>query len=301
GAARRVSARSGAGLASAHILPERVVGASLLEQFSTQAVSADSINAHRRALAGESVSYQIKLGDRRYDADVERLRDEVGAIVGAVGVAVDGSDRAQAPAEQPSGRLDLEDFFEHATVGLSWLGQDGTILRANAAELDLVGLARDQYVGRNVRQFHVDPAIADDILRRLRAGETVLNVAARLRHRDGSIRHVLVSTNALLEGGRFLHDRCVTRDVTALKRPDADPRHSQPHTRSATSPPARPGPAVLPRPSPAAPRPGAPQPHIGAERRRRGGLEAGPRHCGRRFGCATGPDKGAQLPPRVGP
>jgi len=214
----RVTARSGAGLKSADILPERVVGASLLEQFSTEAVSADSINAHRRALAGESVSYQIRVGGRCCDAHVEPLRDPVGAIVGVVGVAVDVSDRAQAPAQPPPGWLDLEDFFEHATVGLSWLGPDGTILRANPAELDLVGHAQDQYVGRNVCQFHVDPAIAEDILRRLRAGETVLNVAARLRHRDGSIRHVLISANALLQGGQFLHARCVTRDVTELKR-----------------------------------------------------------------------------------
>lgn len=214
----RITARSGAGLKSTDILPERVVGASLLEQFSKQAVSADSINAHRRALAGESVSYQIRLSDRCYDAHVEPLRDTVGAIVGVVGVAVDVSDRAQAPAERPPGLLDLEDFFEHATVGLSWLGADGTILRANPAELDLVGYARDQYVGRNMRQFHVDPAIAEDVLRRLRAGETVLNVEARLRHRDGSIRHVLLSANALLEGGQFVHARCVTRDVTELKR-----------------------------------------------------------------------------------
>src|SRR5207237_8541251 len=172
----RITARSGAGLASAHILPERVVGASLLEQFSTQAVGADSINAHRRALAGESVSYQIKFGDRRYDAHVEPLRDQVGAIGGAVGVAVDGSDRAQAPAERPSGRLDLEDFFEKATVGLSWLGRDGTILRANSAELDLVGVGRDHYVCRNVRQFHVDPSVSDDILRLLRASESFRTV-----------------------------------------------------------------------------------------------------------------------------
>lgn len=214
----RITGRSGAGLGAADILPERVVGASLLELFSKQAVHADSINAHRRALAGESVSYQIRVGDRSYDAHVEPLRDKQGAIVGVVGVAVDVSDRAQPTAERPPGRLDLEEFFEHATVGLSWLGADGTILRANPAELDLVGYAHDQYVGRNIREFHVDPAIAEDVLRRLRAGETVLNVEARLRHRDGSIRYVLLSANAQLEGGKFLHARCVTRDVTELKR-----------------------------------------------------------------------------------
>src|SRR6266516_1186844 len=56
----RITARSGARLTS-QILPERVVGASLLDQFSKQTVSADSINAHRRALAGESLSYPIRL------------------------------------------------------------------------------------------------------------------------------------------------------------------------------------------------------------------------------------------------
>src|SRR5205823_3963146 len=54
-----------------------------------------------------------------------------------------------------------------------------------------------------------------------RAGETVLNVAARLRHRDGSIRHVLLSANAQLERGQFLHARCVTRDVTELKHAES--------------------------------------------------------------------------------
>ena len=215
----RITARSGAGLTS-DILPERVVGASLLEQFSKQAVSAESINAHRRALAGESVSYQIRLGDRSYDAHVEPLRDKAGGIVGVVGVAVDVSDRAQALAEPQQSRSDLEDFFENATVGLCWIGPDGIILRANPAQLDLVGYARDEYVGRDVRQFHVDPELVEDVLRRLRAGETVRNVATRLRHRNGSIRHVLLSANARQESGQFVHARCVTRDVTELKRAD---------------------------------------------------------------------------------
>jgi diguanylate cyclase (GGDEF)-like protein/PAS domain S-box-containing protein len=221
----RITARSGAGPQSAHILPERVVGASLLELFSRQAVTADSINAHRRALAGESVSYQIESGDRHYDAQVEPLRDNVGAIVGVVGRAVDA--RAQEQA------LELEDFFENAAVGLSWVGPDGIILRANRMELDALGYDREDYVGRDVRQFHVDSGVAEDLLRRLRAAETVRNVEARLRHRNGSIRDVLISANAQFEGGQFVHARCVTRDITELKRAEQAVAHFKAMVESA--------------------------------------------------------------------
>jgi diguanylate cyclase (GGDEF)-like protein/PAS domain S-box-containing protein len=211
----RITARTGAGAQSAEILPERVVGASLLEQFSGQQVSVSSINAHRRALAGESVSYQIRVGDRCYDAHVEPLQDNARTVVGVVGVAVPVSDRERALPESPSN--ELEDFFENAAVGLCWLGPDGAILRANRAELEAVGYARDEYVGHNLREFHVDPAVVDDMLRRLRAGETVRNVEARLRHRDGLIHHVLISANAQLEGGQLVRARCVTRDITELR------------------------------------------------------------------------------------
>src|SRR6266571_700426 len=103
----------------------------------------------------------------------------------------------------------------------SGAGLTSDIVPANPAELDLVGYGRDEYVGRDVRQFHVDPQIVDDVLRRLRAGESVRNVETRLRHRNGSIRYALLSANARLENGQLVHARCVTRDVTELKRADS--------------------------------------------------------------------------------
>jgi signal transduction histidine kinase len=36
--------------------------------------------------------------------------------------------------------------------------------------------------------------------------------------KDRSIRHVLINSNALFEGGKFIHTRCFTRDVTDRKR-----------------------------------------------------------------------------------
>src|SRR5207249_7035694 len=209
-----VISRAGAGLKSQQILPERIAGASLLEQQSQQKVSAESVAAHRRALAGESVSYQIRLLPRCYDAHVEPLRDEGGAIVGVVGVAVDVSDREQALAQAHRSQAELEEFFESAPVGIRWTAPDGTILRANRSELDLLGYQPDEYLGRNIAQFCVNPEVAVDSVRRLAGGETLRNVEIRMRHRDGSIRHGLLSANALFEGEQFIHARCVTRDIT---------------------------------------------------------------------------------------
>ncbi len=112
----------------------------------------------------------------------------------------------------------LRDFIETSTIGLHWVGADGTILWANQAELDLLGYAREQYIGRNITEFHADEAVIHDILACLSRGDSLRDQPARLRHRDGSIRHVLINSSVLFEDGEFVHTRCFTRDITDLKQ-----------------------------------------------------------------------------------
>src|SRR5437762_9419192 len=216
-AALRVTSRSGSGPQSLELLPTRVVGASLLEQYDRGQVPAESVDAHRQALAGKSVSYQIRLADRYYDARVKPLRNDGGAIVGVVGLAVEVTDRERAFVQARSSQRELEDFIEHTPVGIRWTGPDGTILRANQAELAMLGYRSEEYVGRNVAAFHVDPEAAADTLRRLRAGEPLANVETLLRRRDGSICYGLVTASARFEGAEFVHARCLTRDITERK------------------------------------------------------------------------------------
>jgi len=109
---------------------------------------------------------------------------------------------------------ELGDFFDRATVGLHWVGPDGIILRANKAELDLLGYSPDEYIGHHIAEFHADKDAIEDILRRLWAGENVRNYEARMRCKDGSIRHVLIDSSVLWEDGKFVHTRCFTRDIT---------------------------------------------------------------------------------------
>src|SRR5919106_868431 len=82
---------------------------------------------------------------------------------------------------------ELKACLDHAAEGLPFVGPDGTILWANQTELDLLGYSREEYIGHNISEFHVDPPVIADILARLTRGETLLNYEARLRRKDGSI------------------------------------------------------------------------------------------------------------------
>lgn len=109
----------------------------------------------------------------------------------------------------------LEDFFENGAVGLHLVGPDGSILRANRAELAMLGYEPEEYIGRPIADFHADPEAIADILARLSRGETLDKYAARLRAKDGSIRHVLISSSVCFDPtGQFRNTRCFTIDIT---------------------------------------------------------------------------------------
>jgi hypothetical protein len=108
----------------------------------------------------------------------------------------------------------LEDFFENGTLALHWVDADGIIINVNKAELAMLGYDREEYVGHHIAEFHADRATIDDILRRLSAGEVLRNYRSTLKHKNGSLKEVLIDSSVLRENGKFIHTRCFTRDIT---------------------------------------------------------------------------------------
>ncbi|MDF3053890.1 MAG: hypothetical protein K0S19_1995 [Geminicoccaceae bacterium] len=166
--------------------------------------------------------FEMQLRYRRHDGVFRWMlaraiprRDHTGRITNWVGTSVDIEDLKQAEAALLRREQELSDFFEGATVPLHWIGPDGAILRANQAELDLLGYGRAEYVGRNIAEFHTDADVIRDILQRLTAGEVLHEYPAKLRCKDGSIKQVLIDSSGYRQDGAFIHSRCFTRDVTA--------------------------------------------------------------------------------------
>jgi PAS domain S-box-containing protein len=111
----------------------------------------------------------------------------------------------------------LKQSLDYAAEGIHWVGPDGTILWANQTELELLGFSANEYFGRHIAEFHLDRPCIDDILVRLKRGETLHHYPARLRHKDGSVRHVEINSKVLWSGNQFVRTQCFTRDVTAQR------------------------------------------------------------------------------------
>lgn len=113
---------------------------------------------------------------------------------------------------------DLADLIENAAMAIELISPDGTILWANRAELQLLGYRSEEYIGRHLSEFHADEAVLGELLDRLARGEEFEACEAKLRTKDGSIRHVCLTANARWKNGRLVHTRCFTRDLTEQMR-----------------------------------------------------------------------------------
>jgi PAS domain S-box-containing protein len=115
---------------------------------------------------------------------------------------------------------ELADFVENAAEGLHRVGADGIILWANKAELQMLGYRWEEYVGHHIAEFHRDEDVIGHILATLLAGGTLIDQPARLRCKDGSVKHVLIHSNGSFEGGTLRYSRCFTRDATERRQRD---------------------------------------------------------------------------------
>jgi PAS domain S-box-containing protein len=190
-----------------------LLNASGWEQFN-HPDEVDQIREQWGRALERSEQFEMELRYRRHDGEyrwmlarVVPLRDSIGQTQGWVGTSVDIDELRKSQDALRHSEQELGDFFENAAVAIHWVGEDGTILRANQAELDLFGYDRDEYVGRNIAEFHEEKSIVEDALRRLIAGEVLHDYPARIRCKDGSIKDVLIDSSAAFPNGKFVHTR----------------------------------------------------------------------------------------------
>jgi diguanylate cyclase (GGDEF)-like protein/PAS domain S-box-containing protein len=92
----RVTYLAGKSLPDLHLDPRQIVGSRLPEFPKTGDSKLPPISLHRKALEGQSISYEVCSDGRTYQEHLEPLRNASGMIVGCLGVALDVTERKRA-------------------------------------------------------------------------------------------------------------------------------------------------------------------------------------------------------------
>ena len=89
----RFTSGMGAGLEKLGPQATAMAGKSLFEYFQTEDPEFAAIAAHRKALAGETVSYELEWQNLIFEAHVQPFHSGEGELLGVIGVALDITDR----------------------------------------------------------------------------------------------------------------------------------------------------------------------------------------------------------------
>jgi PAS domain S-box-containing protein len=161
---------------------------------------------HSRVIPAESYA-DIDSADERLRA-VSLLQQKAQSLEAEI------RHRAEVEKSACKRERELAEYVENAPAALNKINSDGKIAWANRADYESLGYARNEYVGHPVGEFHADANTCDEILERMRQGESLNEFPASLRAKDGSVRQVLFTSNACFESGKFAYARFTRRDTT---------------------------------------------------------------------------------------
>ncbi len=198
---------------------ERLTGQELFRFVASE--SQDALHFFSRRLAAGDGNGSVELQFRRSDRSTFAGWVECHPEPPAPGqrsrflIALwDATPQKWAEAALRQSEAALADFFEQAPLGLLWVAPDGRILRVNRAQVAMLGLRQEDLFGRKLTELAGKPALVTQMLDRLARHQAVHHRLVQFRHRDGSLRHVLIDANGLWDQGKMVHSRWFVRDVT---------------------------------------------------------------------------------------
>jgi two-component system sensor histidine kinase UhpB len=208
----------------------RATGHTLYEIFGTDPTHP-VIAAHRRALQGESATYERVAGDAFIEGAVEPLRDERGRLIGCVGVAMNVT-TARLAQSQARRYVDLVESSLDAIISTDL---DGVVDGWNPAAERLYGYARHEMVGRPISLIEPPDREGETtaLRERLIHGDLQGPYETVRRRRDGTLVEVSAHLSPVRDrDGRLTGVSTVQRDYSARARAETALRVSEARFRA---------------------------------------------------------------------
>ena len=200
-------------------------GVSLFDHYETRDPDHPAIRAHRLALAGESVSYEMEWEARLWEVRIEPLRDAAGAVTGCLGIAVDVTVRRREAESLAQENELLQATLASIGDGVIRTDAEGRVDSMNPVAERLTGWTAKEAFGRPVAEVFqvVDEVtrtpLADPVRRCLEEGRVVESPGhALLLGSEGREYSVRDSAAPIRDrSGEVIGAVVVFKDVTQLR------------------------------------------------------------------------------------
>ena len=222
----RFSSFMGAGLSGIGQQPGQFLGLTLYDYFGTNEPDFRPIAAHRKALAGGSVTYEVEWKGRTFAAHVEPLRHTDGTIKGVIGSALDITKQKATEKELEKSVSLLKATLDSTADGILAIDHDGKIVAHNKKFLEMWKIPEQMAASGNrdkLLEFVLDQ-VKDP------GGFVQLAMRSYARHEAQTLDVVELKDGRLLErysgpqalGGKSVGKVLSFRDVTARRRADRE-------------------------------------------------------------------------------
>jgi PAS domain S-box-containing protein len=147
-------------------------------------------------------------------------RDKNGNIGGYRGFVVDRTQEKLMRAQLAESEIKYRDLFDSIRDGVFIADAKGTVTDCNQALLDIIGYAREEFLGMN---YYRDLCVnADDVMefrRKITRESEVHEYEMQIARKDGTVRDVSMSGYAATNAqGEVLSYQGLMRDITEAKR-----------------------------------------------------------------------------------
>ncbi|MXV52055.1 PAS domain S-box protein [Pedobacter sp. HMF7647] len=114
----------------------------------------------------------------------------------------------------------LPESFENMSMPCQLLDVNGIITHANSALLDLLGYTDEEYIAQPIDKFCIGRKAFQEISSRRSQKQGLLNFAAVLKCKNGSLVNVLLTADPVKSNNGFTYLQCFVTDVSILKKGD---------------------------------------------------------------------------------
>jgi PAS domain S-box-containing protein len=132
-----ITSSMGAALGAMGQRPGQFVGVTLFEYFGTRDPEFLPLASHRRALLGESVSFEVEWSGRTFASHVQPLRNPDQTIKGVIGVALDITRQKRTELELKKSFSLLQGTLDSAADGILVVNEAGKITNFNRSFVEM--------------------------------------------------------------------------------------------------------------------------------------------------------------------